>query len=159
MSKKKKNKFDFIPYEDRAELCPCFGLCGGCAFQKISYAGQLVLKSKKRKGFFAVYMKISYLKALSQVLKRPDTETKWNSLSEISARTVRLPWGFTKGKLDEHRGYQGLRPCPPGYESDPQCCPGLFCVHSMKKRKSTLKITRHREVSAAFVIAPRGKDC
>ncbi len=44
MSKKKKQKLDLTPFEDRAQLCPCFGLCGGCTYQKISYEKQLEMK-------------------------------------------------------------------------------------------------------------------
>lgn len=32
--------------EDRADICPHFGICGGCSFQSMSYANQLELKSK-----------------------------------------------------------------------------------------------------------------
>ena len=46
MSKKKK-QIDLTPYENREALCSHFGLCGGCAYQKISYGRQLELKSKE----------------------------------------------------------------------------------------------------------------
>lgn len=45
MSKKKKQQTDVTLYEDRAPLCPCFGLCGGCTYQKISYEKQLQIKA------------------------------------------------------------------------------------------------------------------
>ena len=45
MSKKKKQKLDVTPYEDREQLCPHFGMCGGCTYQKISYDKQLKLKA------------------------------------------------------------------------------------------------------------------
>ena len=49
MSKKKQTK-DLTPYEDRAQLCPCFGICGGCAYQKISYEKQLDIKASEVHG-------------------------------------------------------------------------------------------------------------
>ena len=45
MSRKKKQKLDVTPYEDREMLCPHFGLCGGCTYQKISYEKQLEIKA------------------------------------------------------------------------------------------------------------------
>jgi len=50
MSKKKKQKLDVTPYEDREQLCPHFGLCGGCTYQKISYEKQLEIKAKEVEG-------------------------------------------------------------------------------------------------------------
>ena len=47
MSKKKKQKKDLTPYEDRAQLCPHFGMCGGCTAQKVSYRKQLELKASE----------------------------------------------------------------------------------------------------------------
>ena len=44
MSKKKK-QIDLSPYENREALCPHFGKCGGCAYQKISYDRQLQMKA------------------------------------------------------------------------------------------------------------------
>lgn len=46
MSKKKK-QIDLSPYEDRNPLCPHFGVCGGCTYQKISYGKQLKMKAEK----------------------------------------------------------------------------------------------------------------
>ena len=45
MSRKKKQKLDVTPYEDREMLCPHFGICGGCTYQKISYEKQLEIKA------------------------------------------------------------------------------------------------------------------
>ncbi|MBR3309708.1 MAG: class I SAM-dependent RNA methyltransferase [Lachnospiraceae bacterium] len=50
MSKKKKQKLDVTPYEDREQLCPHFGLCGGCTYQKISYEKQMEIKAKEVEG-------------------------------------------------------------------------------------------------------------
>ena len=49
MSKKKKS-IDLTPYENREALCPHFGKCGGCVYQKISYDRQLEMKASKVKG-------------------------------------------------------------------------------------------------------------
>ncbi len=46
MSKKKK-QMDLSPYESREPLCPHFGACGGCIYQKISYDNQLKMKAEK----------------------------------------------------------------------------------------------------------------
>lgn len=49
MSKKKK-LIDLSPYENRKALCPHFGKCGGCTYQKISYDRQLQMKADLVKG-------------------------------------------------------------------------------------------------------------
>ena len=49
MSKKKK-QIDLTPYENRKALCPHFGKCGGCTYQKISYDRQLEMKASLVKG-------------------------------------------------------------------------------------------------------------
>ena len=49
MSKKKK-QIDLTPYENREALCPHFGKCGGCTYQKISYDRQLEMKASLVKG-------------------------------------------------------------------------------------------------------------
>ena len=49
MSKKKK-QIDLSPYENREALCPHFGKCGGCTYQKISYDRQLEMKAALVKG-------------------------------------------------------------------------------------------------------------
>ena len=49
MSKKKK-QIDLSPYENREALCPHFGKCGGCTYQKISYDRQLQRKADMVKG-------------------------------------------------------------------------------------------------------------
>ena len=49
MSKKKK-QIDLTPYENREALCPHFGKCGGCTYQKISYDRQLEMKASQVKG-------------------------------------------------------------------------------------------------------------
>ncbi len=48
MSKKKK-QIDLSNFEDRDKLCPHFGICGGCTYQKISYKKQLEMKAKEVK--------------------------------------------------------------------------------------------------------------
>ncbi|MCQ2512471.1 MAG: 23S rRNA (uracil(1939)-C(5))-methyltransferase RlmD [Lachnospiraceae bacterium] len=46
MSKKKK-QIDLSSYENREPLCPHFGVCGGCTYQKIAYETQLKMKAEK----------------------------------------------------------------------------------------------------------------
>ena len=41
----KKKQIDVTKYEDRQALCPHFGECGGCTYQKISYEKQLEMKA------------------------------------------------------------------------------------------------------------------
>lgn len=39
---------------EKAEpLCPVFGVCGGCSYQDISYAGELLIKGRKLRRLFA----------------------------------------------------------------------------------------------------------
>ncbi len=45
----KKKKIDLSAFEDRQALCPHFGICGGCTYQKISYAKQLEKKASEVK--------------------------------------------------------------------------------------------------------------
>lgn len=52
MSKKKK-QIDLTAFEDREVLCPHFGMCGGCTYQKISYQKQLEMKAKEVKGLLS----------------------------------------------------------------------------------------------------------
>lgn len=42
---KKKEQIDLTPYENREAICPHFGKCGGCMYQKISYDRQLEMKA------------------------------------------------------------------------------------------------------------------
>lgn len=49
MSKKNKKQIDLTSVEDRANLCPHFGICGGCTYQRISYEKQLQMKADEVK--------------------------------------------------------------------------------------------------------------
>ena len=54
MAKKKKQKTDLTPFEDRAPLCPHFlDGCGGCTYQKISYEKQLRIKADEVSGLIS----------------------------------------------------------------------------------------------------------
>jgi tRNA/tmRNA/rRNA uracil-C5-methylase (TrmA/RlmC/RlmD family) len=44
------------PLEDGEELCPYFGLCGGCAYQSMSYENQLKLKEDMVKKLLKPYI-------------------------------------------------------------------------------------------------------
>lgn len=44
------------PLEDSDELCPYFGMCGGCAYQSMSYDNQLKLKEDMVKKLLAPYI-------------------------------------------------------------------------------------------------------
>ena len=52
MSKKKK-QIDLTIFEDREALCPHFGICGGCTYQKISYEKQLEMKANEVKALLS----------------------------------------------------------------------------------------------------------
>jgi 23S rRNA (uracil-5-)-methyltransferase RumA len=47
------------PLEDGEELCPYFGLCGGCAYQSMSYENQLKLKGDMVKKLLKPYLRES----------------------------------------------------------------------------------------------------
>ncbi len=49
----KKKKIDLSAFEDRQALCPHFGVCGGCTYQKISYAKQLEKKASEVKALLS----------------------------------------------------------------------------------------------------------
>lgn len=55
------------PLEDSDELCPYFGMCGGCAYQSMSYDNQLKLKEEMVKKLLAPYIADSCMTVKSSV--------------------------------------------------------------------------------------------
>ncbi|MBO4901891.1 MAG: 23S rRNA (uracil(1939)-C(5))-methyltransferase RlmD [Lachnospiraceae bacterium] len=77
MSKKKK-QVDLTPYENREALCPHFGKCGGCTYQKISYDRQLKIKADYVKGLLDEVCADDYI--FEGILSSPSEEGYRNKM-------------------------------------------------------------------------------
>ena len=75
---KKKQQIDLTPYENREALCPHFGLCGGCTYQKISYDKQLEMKADYVKGLLDEACSYEY--AFEGILPSPSEEGYRNKM-------------------------------------------------------------------------------
>ena len=70
--------------ESRQEVCPHFGICGGCAYQSIPYEKQLVLKENALKDLFIpVLGENSFLKVWEGI-KRSPQETAYRNKMEFT---------------------------------------------------------------------------
>ena len=75
---KKKQQVDLTPYENREALCPHFGMCGGCTYQKISYDKQLEMKASLVKGLLDEACSYEYV--FEGILPSPSEEGYRNKM-------------------------------------------------------------------------------
>lgn len=99
------------PLEDSDELCPYFGMCGGCAYQSMSYDNQLKLKEDMVKKLLAPYItdKSTTVKSFENSVAADDAGTTgissdciWEGILSSPVRTnYRNKMEFTFG--DEYK--------------------------------------------------------
>ena len=99
------------PLEDSDELCPYFGMCGGCAYQSMSYDNQLKLKEDMVKKLLAPYItdKSTTVKSFENSVEADDAGTTgissdciWEGILSSPVRTnYRNKMEFTFG--DEYK--------------------------------------------------------
>ena len=78
------------------EPCPHFGMCGGCTYQTVPYEKQLDMKLTQVKKLISDAIGTEEESGYVEVLKRANTEIRWNFPSVMSTRMAHSRLACTK---------------------------------------------------------------